>query len=42
LVSYVIVFVYVRSTAHHAIRLQFYISANALKIRAVQSPKCIV
>jgi hypothetical protein len=32
----------VRSTACHAILLQFDISANALEIRAVQSPKCIV
>jgi hypothetical protein len=32
----------VRSTARHAIHLRFGISANALEIRAVQSPKCIV
>jgi hypothetical protein len=32
----------VQSTARHAIHLQFFISANALEIRAVQSPKCIV
>jgi hypothetical protein len=32
--------IYVRSTARHAIHLQFDISANALGIRAVQSPKC--
>jgi hypothetical protein len=31
-----------RSTARHAIHLQFDISANAFEIRAVQSPKCIV
>jgi hypothetical protein len=30
------------STAHHAIHLQFDLSANALEIRAVQNPKCIV
>jgi hypothetical protein len=33
---------YVRSTAHQAIHWQFNISANALVIRATQSPKCIV
>jgi hypothetical protein len=32
----------VRSAAHYAIHLQFDISANALVIRAVHSPKCIV
>jgi hypothetical protein len=32
----------VRSTASHAIHLQFDISANALDINAVLSPKCIV
>jgi hypothetical protein len=32
----------VRSTARHDIHLQFYTSANALEIRAIQSPKCIV
>jgi hypothetical protein len=32
----------VRSTAHSAIYLQLDIIANALEIRAVQSPKCIV
>jgi hypothetical protein len=32
----------VRSTARHAIHLQFDISANALKIKAVHSLKCIV
>jgi hypothetical protein len=32
----------VRSTARHALHLQFDISANALDIRVVQSPKCIV
>jgi hypothetical protein len=32
----------VRSTARHAIHLQFDISTNTLVIRAVQSPKCIV
>jgi hypothetical protein len=31
---------YVRLTARHAIHLQFDISANAIKVRAVQSPKC--
>jgi hypothetical protein len=30
------------STVRHAIHLQFNISANALDIRSVQSPKCIV
>jgi hypothetical protein len=29
----------VRSSGHHAIHLQFDISANALEIRVVQSPK---
>jgi hypothetical protein len=33
---------YVRSTARHAIHLQFDICANTLEIRAVQSPECIV
>jgi hypothetical protein len=33
---------YLRSTAHHAIHLQFDISSNAREIRAVQSPQCIV
>jgi hypothetical protein len=32
----------VRSTARYAIHLQFDISATALEIRAVRSPKCIV
>jgi hypothetical protein len=32
----------VQSTARHAIHLQFDIIANALEIRAVQSPKCVV
>jgi hypothetical protein len=32
----------VRSTARHAIHSQFNIRANALEIRAAQSPKCIV
>jgi hypothetical protein len=32
----------VRSTACHAIQLQFNISANTVEKRAVQSPKCIV
>jgi hypothetical protein len=32
---------YVRSTARHAIHVQFDISANAIIIRAVQSPKWI-
>jgi hypothetical protein len=32
----------IQSTARQAIHLQFDISANALEIRAVQSPKCIV
>jgi hypothetical protein len=35
-------FLIVRSTARHAITLQLDISANALEIRVVQSPKCIV
>jgi hypothetical protein len=33
---------YVRSTARHAIHLQFDISTNAFEIRAVQSPECMV
>jgi hypothetical protein len=33
---------YVRLTARHAIHLQFHIIANALEIRAVQNPKCLV
>jgi hypothetical protein len=33
---------YVWSTSRHAIHFQFEISANALAIRALQSPKCIV
>jgi hypothetical protein len=33
---------YVRSTARHAIHLQFDISANSLEIRAVQIIKCLV
>jgi hypothetical protein len=32
---------YVRSTSRYAIHLQFNISANALEIRALQSPKCV-
>jgi hypothetical protein len=32
----------VRSTARRVIHLQFDISANAVEIRAVQNPKCIV
>jgi hypothetical protein len=32
----------VQSIVHHARHLKFDISANALKIRQVQSPKCIV
>jgi hypothetical protein len=32
----------VRSTARHATHLQFDINANALEIRAVHSPNCIV
>jgi hypothetical protein len=32
----------VRSTAGHAIHMQFDISANTLEIRAKQGPKCIV
>jgi hypothetical protein len=31
----------VRSTARHAIHLQFDISSNVIEIRAVQSPKCM-
>jgi hypothetical protein len=34
--------VYVRSTARHAIHLQLDISANAVGIRVLQSPKSIV
>jgi hypothetical protein len=34
--------VQVRSTVRHTIQLQFDISANALEIRALQTPKCIV
>jgi hypothetical protein len=30
------------STAHHAMYLQFNVSGNAFKIKAVQNPKCIV
>jgi hypothetical protein len=37
-----VLFLTVRSTARHAIHLQFDISANALEIKAVQSQKCIV
>jgi hypothetical protein len=33
---------WVRLTAQRTIHLQFDVSANALEIRAVQSPKCIV
>jgi hypothetical protein len=32
----------VRSTARHAIHLQFDIRSNSFRIRAVQNPKCIV
>jgi hypothetical protein len=32
----------VRSKVRHAIHLQFNISANALEMRAVQNPNCIV
>jgi hypothetical protein len=32
----------VRSTARHALHFQFDIIANALEIRLVKSPKCIV
>jgi hypothetical protein len=32
----------VRSTARHDIQLLFSFSANALEIRTIQSPKCIV
>jgi hypothetical protein len=32
----------VRSTARHAVHLQFDISANAFEIRALQSLKCII
>jgi hypothetical protein len=31
----------VRSTVRHAIHMHFDISANALEIRVVQSPKCV-
>jgi hypothetical protein len=32
----------VRTTAHHAIHLQFDTRAHALEVRAEQSPKCVV
>jgi hypothetical protein len=32
----------IQTTARHAIHLQFDINANALEIRAAQSPKCII
>jgi hypothetical protein len=35
-------FIHVRSTALHALRLQYDISANAFEIRVVKSPKCKV
>jgi hypothetical protein len=33
---------YLRSSARHAMHLQFDINVNAIEIRAVQSPKFIV
>jgi hypothetical protein len=33
---------YVQSTARHAIELQFDISANALEIRVLKIPKCLI
>jgi hypothetical protein len=35
-------FLLIRSTARHAAHLQFDISAKAIEIRAVKTPKCIV
>jgi hypothetical protein len=35
-------FMVVQSTARHAVHLRFVISSNALEIRAVQSPKCMI
>jgi hypothetical protein len=43
IISYLyLILSFVRSTARHIIHLQFDISAYSLKLKTVQSPKCIV